>query len=136
MVTKDNSGLEGTRPYGVPQQTANAFGIYTFQGGTLAGFGLGGGVRYLGHNFNGAAGGVAAAGDPLMELKIPGTTLFDLLASYDFAKLNPNLKGLTLNVDATNLFDRRYISSCYSTIWCWYAPTGRPDVEATLRYRW
>ena len=129
MVTKDNSGLLGSRPYGVPQATANAFGVYTFQNGALSGMGLGGGVRYLGQNFNGVAGGAAAG-----ELKIPGTTLFDLIASYDFAKLNPAWHGLSLNVNASNLLDRRYISSCYSTIWCWYG-AGR-DVQATLRYRW
>ena len=32
-------------------------------------------------------------------------------------------------MNASNLFDRRYISSCYSTIWCWYG-AGR-DVQAT-----
>jgi iron complex outermembrane receptor protein len=129
MVTKDNSGLLGSRPYGVPQSTANGFGLYTVQDGPLSGLGLGGGVRYLGHNFNGVAGGAAAG-----ELKIPGTTLFDLIGSYDFARLNPAWRGLTLNVNAANLFDRRYISSCYATIWCWYG-AGR-DVQATLRYRW
>ena len=47
-------------PTGVPQATANAFGVYTFQNGALSGMGLGGGVRYLGQNFNGVAGGAAA----------------------------------------------------------------------------
>jgi iron complex outermembrane receptor protein len=64
---------------------------------------------------------------------IPTATLFDLLASYDLGKLNPQAQGLTLNLDATNLFDKRYIASCYGTIWCWYG-AGR-NVQASLRYR-
>lgn len=126
VTVKDNTGLVGARPYGVPQATANAYAIYTFQSGALEGFGLGGAVRYLGRSYNGAVGADAQT--------IPTATLFDLLASYDLGKLSPRAQGLTLNLDATNLFDKRYISSCYGTIWCWYG-SGR-NVQASLRYHW
>jgi iron complex outermembrane receptor protein len=129
LVVKDNSGLLGARPYGVPQSTANLLADYTIQSGPLEGLGLGAGVRYLGRNFNGVAGGPAAGG-----LTIPGATLFDLLASYDFSRLNPALHGLSANLDATNLFDKRYISSCYADLWCWYG--AGTNVQASLRYRW
>jgi len=129
VVAKDNSGLLGAHPYGVPRETANALGFYRFQRGPWSGLGVGAGVRYLGENFNGVAGGAAAG-----ELRIPGATLFDLVASYDFGGLGPAWRGLSLNLDASNILDRRYISSCYATIWCWYG-AGR-DVQATLRYRW
>lgn len=128
LVVKDNSGLEGSRPYAVPQQTANAFAFYTVRRGAFDGLGVGGGVRYLGRSFNGIAGGPAAGG-----LTIPGATVFDLVASYDFGRLIPRAHGLTLNVDATNLFDRRYVSACYADLWCWYG-AGR-NVQASLRYR-
>jgi iron complex outermembrane receptor protein len=126
LVVKDNSGLQGARPYGAPQATANGYAVYTFQSGPLAGLGLGGAVRYLGRSFNGVAG----AG----QYVVPTATLFDLLASYDLGQLTPRARGLSLNVDATNLFDKRYVSSCYATLWCWYG-AGR-DVQASLRYRW
>jgi iron complex outermembrane recepter protein len=126
LVTKDNSGLQGTRPYGVPQQTASAYGVYSWQTGWLAGAGLGGGVRYLGQSFNGEAG----AG----QERVPPATLFDLIATYDFSRVNPALKGLSLDVNVRNLFNARYISSCYSTYWCWYG--DRQDAQAALRYRW
>jgi iron complex outermembrane receptor protein len=126
LVVKDNSGLQGARPYGVPQATANAYAVYTFRSGPLDGFGLGGGVRYLGRNYNGVAGSG--------QLTIPSATLVDLLVSYDLGKANPSLRGLTFNLDATNLFDKRYISSCYATLWCWYGASR--DVQASLRYRW
>jgi len=124
-VIKDNSGLLGTRPYGVPQQTANLYALYTVQEGSLGGLGVGGGVRYLGRNFDGAAGTDA--------LSIPGATLFDVLASYDLGKATPRAAGLTLNLDVTNLFNRTYVSSCYSTLWCWYGASR--NVQASLRYR-
>ena len=126
IVTKDNSGLVSARPYGVPQQTANGFGVYTWRTGLLAGFGLGGGVRYIGHSFNGVVGAGA--------FKIPGATVYDLLATYDFSRLNPTLRGVTANLNVSNLFAARYISSCYSNVWCWYGP--QQSAQATLRYRW
>jgi iron complex outermembrane receptor protein len=126
MVTKDNTGLVGTRPYGVPQQTANLFGVYSFQSGVAQGAGLGGGVRFIGQSFNGVAGSGA--------LTVPSATLFDLIATYDFSHLNPAWKGLSLNINVDNLFDARYISACYSTYWCWYG--AQRDARATVRYRW
>jgi iron complex outermembrane receptor protein len=129
MVTKsdDPSDPVGTRPYGVPQQTANAFGVYTWQSGVLQSLGLGGGVRFLGQSFNGAAVGQGYA-------KIPSATLFDLIANYDFAHVSPVLRGVTMNVNVTNIFGARYISSCYASYWCWYG--AERTAQATLRYRW
>jgi iron complex outermembrane recepter protein len=125
LVVKDNTGLQGTRPYGIPRQTANAYAIYTFHDGPVGGLGVGGAVRYLGENFNGAAGADA--------LTIPGATLFDALLSYDFGGLGPRAEGLKFHLDVTNLFDKVYISSCYSTLWCWYG--GSRNVQASLSYR-
>lgn len=128
MTTKSNDASDpvGTRPYGVPQETANAFGVYTWQAGILQSLGLGGGVRYLGQSFNGATGASYA--------KIPSATLFDLIANYDFSHVSPVLRGVTMNVNVTNIFGARYISSCYSSYWCWYGEER--TAQATLRYRW
>jgi iron complex outermembrane receptor protein len=128
-VTKSNDASDpvGTRPYGVPQQTANAFGVYTWQGGVLQSLGLGGGVRFIGQSFNGAAIGQGYA-------KIPSATLFDLIGKYDFSHVNPVLRGVTMNLNVTNIFGARYISSCYASYWCWYG--AERTAQATLRYRW
>ncbi|MHB8286204.1 MAG: TonB-dependent siderophore receptor [Caulobacteraceae bacterium] len=128
MVTKSNDATDpvGTRPYGVPQETANAFGVYTWRSGILQDLGLGGGVRYLGQSFNGATGAGYA--------KLPPATLFDLIGKYDFSHINPALRGVTMDVNVTNLFGARYISSCYSTYWCWYG--AERTAQATVRYRW
>lgn len=126
ITTKDNSGLQGVRPYAVPQTTANGYANYVVQSGALTGVGFGGGVRYIGRGFNGVGGS-----DSMI---IPGVTLFDLMASYDFKNLTPQLKGLHANLDVSNLLDRRYIASCYGASWCWFGP-GR-DVRGSLSYRW
>ncbi len=123
MVTKDNSGLQGTRPYGVPRQTASLWGIYTIEEGPFTGFGFGGGVRYIGQSYDGDG-----------AFTIPSATLVDAVVKYDFSYLKPSLAGLNLTVNVTNLGDEKYISSCYYTTWCWYG--SQRTVRADLRYSW
>lgn len=64
----------------------------------------------------------------------PAYTVFDALARYDLAQAAPSLKGMTLAVNATNLFDKRYLTSCFANYnWCWYG--NRRTVQATIGYR-
>ena len=42
-------------------------------------------------------------------------------------------RRLTVHLDVTNLFDKVYVWSCYSTLWCWYG--GSRNVQASLSYR-
>lgn len=126
VVTKDNAGLAGTHPYGVPQATASALAVYTWPAGPLAGLSFGTGLRYLGRSYNGVAG----AG----EYVLPPATLVDLVAAYDLGRLSPRMRGASLDVTVNNLADVRYVSACYSTVWCWYG--AERTAQATLRYRW
>lgn len=65
----------------------------------------------------------------------PAYTLFDALVRYDLGKLSPRLNGATVAVNATNLFDKAYLTSCYANYgWCWYG--NRRTVQATIGYRW
>ncbi len=122
-IIKDNSGFEGQRPYGVPRQTASAWGIYTIQEGLFAGLGLGGGVRYIGQSYDGDG-----------TFTIPNATLVDAVVKYDFSYVRPTLDGLKLTLNVTNLADEKYVSSCYYTSWCWYG--SQRTVRADLRYSW
>lgn len=122
-VTRDNGGMAGTRPYGVPTRTASAWTHYTIQDGPAAGLGFGAGVRYLGHSTNG-----------LNTLTIASATLVDLSADYDLGRLRPDLKGAELSLSATNVADERYVSSCYYGSWCWFG--AERTVQGTLRYHW
>jgi iron complex outermembrane receptor protein len=105
--------------------SASLWADYTFHGGKLDGFGLAGGVRYLGDT----AGNISGT----TVLDVPSVTLFDAALHYDFSALGPQFKGYLLQVNATNLFDKTYVTTC-SDNGCFYGL--RRQVIATLRYRW
>ncbi|WP_449340697.1 hypothetical protein [Streptomyces canarius] len=91
----------------------------------MAGLGTGAGVRYIGASF----------GDPMNTLVVPSYGLMDATISYDFAYLRPDLAGLKLQVNATNLFDKYYVSTCFTGLA--YCGLGAPRrVLASLKYRW
>jgi iron complex outermembrane receptor protein len=108
---------EGKTPYGVPQHRAALWGDYTIQEGPLAGIGFGGGVRYLGSSW----------GNDENTFRVPAATVFDALLSYEW-------NGVRLALNASNLFDKTYVSSCSGIDYCYYAE--RRKVVASLRYRW
>ncbi|RKD52011.1 iron complex outermembrane receptor protein [Rhizobium sp. WW_1] len=122
-VTKDNSGLVGNEPANVPRNVAKLWMDYTVQSGPLAGLGIGGGARYIGESF----------ANTTNTAKIPDYVLFDAAVRYDFGNLDQKYKGLTASVNASNLFDKVYVSDC-SNINCRWGQ-GR-TVYATLDYRW
>jgi iron complex outermembrane receptor protein len=65
----------------------------------------------------------------------PAYTLFDALIRYDLGKVSPRLEGVTVGVNATNIFDKRYLTSCYANYgWCWYG--NRRTVQATIGAHW
>ena len=121
-ITRSNDGVQGNRPNNVPQNIASLWGDYTFQSGALQGFGLGGGIKYVGSS--------PATDENL--LSIPSHVVVDAALHYDFSARNPKLKGLRLDVNAYNLFDRKFIDSC-SLFGCAYG-NGR-TVYGTLTYR-
>jgi iron complex outermembrane receptor protein len=123
LDTRAAGGAQGHRPIGLPANSAAAWADYTFLGGQLDGFGLSGGVRYLGETF----------GDTKNTYKVPGVTLFDAGLHYDLAGLGRQFKGYNVQVNATNLFDKTYVSLCQD-FGCYYGL--RRSVIATLRYKW
>ncbi|MEG3164630.1 TonB-dependent siderophore receptor [Sphingomonas sp. PB2P19] len=96
--------------------------------GPAEGFAIGGAVRYLDHVY----GGIYLDG---VARSTPTYTLFDALARYDLGKLSPRFTNVKLGVNATNLFDKKYLTSCYTNYgWCWYG--NRRTVQATIGYSW
>ena len=124
-VTSSNSGDLGKDVVNVPRHYASLWGFYTFRSGPIAGFGLGAGVRYIGESF----------GDGANTVIIPGYGLMDASVSYDFGYLGRQYQGLKLQVNATNLFDKYYVSTCFTGLP--YCGLGEPRrVLATLKYSW
>lgn len=123
LNTRAAPAAQGHRPVGLPANSGAAWADYTFHGGQLDGFGMSAGVRYLGETF----------GDTLNTYKVPGVALFDAGLHYDLAALGPQFKGYKVQVNATNLFDKTYVSLCQD-FGCYYGL--RREVIATLRYKW
>ncbi len=96
--------------------------------GPASGFAIGGAVRHVDKTYaDFYADGVARY--------TPAYTVFDALLRYDLGKLSPRLTNVDLGVNATNLFDKKYLTSCFANYaWCWYG--NRRTVQATIGYRW
>ena len=92
-------------------------GRWTWRTGVLEGFGLGAGVRYQS----------SAAGASDNSLKVPSYTVYDAGLHYEM----PNWR---FALNASNLFDRKYVSGCQSYSVCMYG-NGR-TVMATAKYYW
>ncbi|ADP18075.1 iron uptake receptor 1 [Achromobacter xylosoxidans A8] len=115
---------EGKKQYYAPAHQAAAWLAYKVQDGPLQGLGLGAGVRYIGADW----------GDAANTLRIPAVTLVDAALSYDLGQMQPAMRGMTLSLNASNLFDRSYVGTCVTTTSCTYG-AGRL-LLATLRYAW
>jgi iron complex outermembrane receptor protein len=125
-VTADRLAVNvGKRPFAVPATMASGWVDYTFREGALGGFGLGGGVRYIGDS----------AGDPANTFFVPSVTLFDAGLHYDFGYAHPQLQGWSARVNANNLLDKEYVAACYTlSNGCFWG--ARRTVMGSLKYRW
>nr|WP_258553497.1 TonB-dependent receptor [Paracoccus pantotrophus] len=126
-ITRTNTAAQlGNRFQLAPEHQATLWAHYTVQSGALEGLGIGGGLRHVGRRF----------GDLNNQIELPSFTLVDAALSYDFGKRDPSLAGVMLRLNASNLFDKRHVTSCASltSANCYYGE-GR-SVIATLDYRW
>jgi iron complex outermembrane recepter protein len=123
IYTRDNSGLQGLVPVGVPRHMAALWGYYSFAPDVADGLSIGAGVRYTGSTFN-----------TNNTIQVPSYTLVDATVNYDLGKLAVPLRGFSVNVNAKNLLDTTYVGACYTSTTCAYG-YGR-TVLAGLRYRW
>ena len=64
----------------------------------------------------------------------PGFVLADALLGYEFGAVDQRLDGLSLTVNAQNLFDKRHIASCFFNNSCYFGASR--TVVGSLRYRW
>ncbi|MCJ2022861.1 TonB-dependent siderophore receptor [Methylobacterium sp. J-067] len=114
---RGSADILGKVPVNIPENFASLFLDYTIQTGELRGFGFGGGVRYVGRSF----------ADTANTLRVPDYVLFDAQVHYDWDRWR-------LAVNATNIADKRFVSSCQSSFSCFYGDARR--VLASLSYKW
>ncbi|KEQ52184.1 TonB-dependent siderophore receptor [Sphingobium chlorophenolicum] len=120
-VTKSNNPAQlGTRFLGVPRHMASLWADYDFRDVGLAGFNVGGGVRYVAERPGDLTGGLPA----------PAYTLFDAVASYSTGPWR-------LAVNVRNLTDKVYIPNNCRTTFAGGCDYGAPrSIIATLGYSW
>ncbi|MFJ7311196.1 TonB-dependent siderophore receptor [Pseudomonas sp. NPDC098747] len=116
---------KGNRLQLMPNQQASLWTDYTWHTGVLDGFGVGAGVRYTGNTYGDKANTWLGKADAY--------TVFDASVHYDLGRLDNSLKGASLALNATNLFDKEYISTCDS-FYCYYGDTR--SVVASATYKW
>ncbi|RUZ72502.1 TonB-dependent siderophore receptor [Mesorhizobium sp. M7A.F.Ca.US.006.01.1.1] len=111
-------GNAGNRPQRVPRHLASAWVDYTLpEEGPRGDLTIGGGVRYIGQTY----------GDDANTVSIGGYALVDAAISYKMTK------DVTLALNATNLFDRKYLTTSY------YGTEfygDRLKIVGTLKHSW
>jgi iron complex outermembrane receptor protein len=100
-----------------PRQMASLWTDWTWHAGALAGFGIGGGIRYQS----------ASAGAPDNSLTVASYTLYD-------AALHYHTRNWRFALNVANLFDRHYISGCQSYSVCAFG--NERTVLANAKYTW
>lgn len=115
-TTKSNAGDAGRTPALVPANIASFYADYSVPEGALSGFGIGAGLRYQSSTF----------GDQANSFKVPGYTVFDAAMRYDW-------RHLRFALSAKNLFDKKYVASCYNITGCNFGQARA--IVGTVRYR-
>lgn len=114
------TGNVGNKPLLVPNNIGSAWVDYTFPGRwQFNDLTLGGGVRYVGSSY----------ADNANTIKLDARTLVDAVINYEV------FDNATLQLNATNIFDERYVASVDTFTNTAYYGDGR-TVKATFRYTW
>ncbi|WP_411383642.1 TonB-dependent siderophore receptor [Pseudomonas sp. L7] len=117
--------FKGNRLQLMPNQQVSLWADYTWHSGVLDGFGIGGGARYTGNTYG-------DQGNTYLG-KAKAYTVFDASVHYDLGRLDNSLKGASVAVNATNLLDKDYISTCDS-FYCYYGDQRSVVVSANYKF--
>ena len=113
-VLKGTPREEGARLATIPEDMASLWSQHRFELFGVPGFSAGAGVRYVGASWDGTD-----------TLKTPSTTLFDAMLGYRY-------QDWAFTVNATNLEDETYYTSCLSRGDCFLG--SRRTVVGTVSY--
>lgn len=115
-----------------PENQASLWADYTWYDGMLAGVGVGFGARYIGETDNIAVGSMGFVRD-VSDGHTRSYTVYDAALRYELGKLSNTLEGASVALNAKNLFDKEYRSTC-DGFYCYY---GDPrSVIASIDYKW
>jgi iron complex outermembrane recepter protein len=106
----------------VPENQVALWGKWNFSAFDVPGFSLGAGTRYM-SSFRDTSAELTAGATPTT----PSITLFDALLAWDSAQWR-------FALNANNLTDKIYYSTCLSRGDCWIG--ARRNIVASATYRW
>ncbi|WP_313326926.1 TonB-dependent siderophore receptor [Pseudomonas qingdaonensis] len=122
-IRKGVPGEVGNRMALIPRNQATLWADYTWHAGPLDGFGMGAGVRYVGDTYGNTANTEVA--------HVGSYTVYDAAVHYDLGRLDSSMKGLSVAVEAKNLFNKDYLANC-DGFWCYYG--DQRNVVASVNY--
>ena len=120
---------EGRRPAEVPRNMASLWADYTFHETALSGLTVGAGTRYIGNTVSYYS---ASSPKAYQSFNVAGYALADATVKYDLARFG--LPGSSVGVNVNNIFDREYVSSCYSEYACYWGAGRQVVATATFRF--
>lgn len=123
-ILKGLASEKGNRMALIPRNQATFWADYTWHNGPLDGFGIGGGVRYVADTYGNTANTDLA--------HVGSYTIYDASVHYDLGRLDNSMKGVTVAVEAKNLFNKDYLSNC-DGYWCYYG--DERNVVASVNYK-
>ncbi|MGL3814812.1 ferrichrome porin FhuA [Klebsiella pneumoniae] len=123
--------FNGKRPAEVPRNMASLWADYTFHETALSGLTIGAGARYIGSTVSYYKNDTST-GKKNDAFSVAGYALMDATVKYDLARFG--LPGSSVGVNVNNLFDREYVSSCYSEYACYWGAGRQVVATATFRY--
>ncbi|MRT51387.1 MULTISPECIES: ferrichrome porin FhuA [Enterobacteriaceae] len=120
---------EGKRPAEIPRNMASLWADYTFHETALSGLTIGAGTRYIGNTVSYYSANSPKAYE---SFNVAGYMLADATVKYDLARFG--LPGSSIGVNVANLFDREYVSSCYSEYACYWGAGRQVVATGTFRF--
>jgi iron complex outermembrane receptor protein len=113
----------GAHPSNVPEDQATLWADYRLRALGADGLGVGAGLRYMGRSW----------GDDNNTFRVSSHTVFDATIHYDFGDGAGAWSGVRLALNATNVFDDKYVAGCGGYDYCAYG--FRRTVLATIAKR-
>lgn len=125
--TEDNT-YDHMRPAEVPRNMASLWADYTFHETALSGLTVGAGGRYVG-----STSSFYTTGEKTNKsFSVSSYTVADATVKYDLARLG--LPGSSVGVNVNNLFNRKYVSSCYREYACYWGAERQITGTATFSF--
>ncbi|MUG80537.1 TonB-dependent siderophore receptor [Commensalibacter melissae] len=119
-----NKNNIGNRPLGAPANLISGWITYDLQQGMFKGVGIGGGIRYNGYTF----------GDNANSFKVPSFVIGDMQVHYDLKNSFPTINSTLLQLNVTNVADKKYVVACASKVNCFYGT--RRVIMGQVRAQW